>query len=199
MRIVVFLVCSVLGFLAGHLFPTGAWATFVSILVSYHLFLIWLVITAEQEAGFSLPIGSTIVTHLACLTLVVTFGMGRNIIPFFGLIRYFIPAIAPFERDWIFKGNTKKAEGKEKKVSVKPAKAAAAIPLVSVDFALSEATLEDHDEWIRHLSQHNRPLKRAGLSVKEEYEQWLVARVSARQAAASFSPQPPPDSPESQS
>lgn len=197
-----FIISSLIGFVVARYLFEGAWATYAYILISYHLFLAWLVITAEHEKGFSLPIFSTIVTHLACLTIVVGVTVGRHYIPFFGLIRYFIPAMAPFERDWVFKGSKKTVESAEKKEPAKPAKpakTAAAVHLVSVDTALSEATLEDHDAWLRHLSQPNRPLKRAGLSVKEEYQQWLVARVSARQAAASVSPQPPPDSPESRS
>jgi hypothetical protein len=62
-------------------------------------------------------------------------------------------------------------------------KTAAAANLVSVETAMSEATNEDQDAWLLYLSQPNRPRKKAGFSVKEEYEQWLVARVSARHAA----------------
>jgi hypothetical protein len=90
-----------------------------------------------------------------------------------------------------------------KKEPAKRARTATAIKLVSVETALTEANLEDNDAWLRHLSQPNRPLKRAGLSVKEEYEQWLVARVSVRQATAppsdSQANSSPLDSPESQS
>ena len=68
---VVFIVCSVIGFVIARYLFEGAWATFAYILISYHLFLAWLVITAERETGFSLPIFSTIITHLACLTVVI--------------------------------------------------------------------------------------------------------------------------------
>lgn len=190
-----FVISSLIGFVIARYLFDGAWATYAYILISYHLFLAWLVITAEHETGFSMPIVSTIVTHLSCLTIVVGVTYGRHYIPFFGLIRYCIPALAPFERDWVFKGskktseNPKTTESKEKKEPVKRAPAVAAIKLVSVDTALSQATLDDHDAWLRHLSQPNRPHKRAGLSVREEYEQWLVARISARQVS------PPSDSP----
>ncbi len=184
-----FIISSLIGFVVARYLFEGAWAAYAYILISYHLFLVWLVITAEHETGFSLPILSTIATHLACLTIVIGITVGRHYIPFFGLIRYCIPAMAPFERDWVFKGSTKKSKSEEKKKPVKPAKPTASINLVSVDTALSEATLEDNDAWLRHLSQPNRPHKIAGLSVKEEYEQWLVARVSARQSS------PPLDNP----
>ncbi|MFZ1086716.1 MAG: hypothetical protein WAN35_17275 [Terracidiphilus sp.] len=190
-----FIISSLIGFVVARYLFEGPWATYAYILISYHVFLAWLVITAEHETGFSMPIFSTIVTHLACVTVVVGVTYGRHYIPFFGLIRYFIPAMAPFERDWVFKGSkkttdsTKTSESTEKKEPVKRAPAVAAIKLVSVDTALSQATLDDHDAWLRHLSQPNRPHKRAGLSVREEYEQWLVARISARQVS------PPSDSP----
>jgi hypothetical protein len=91
--------------------------------------------------------------------------------------------MAPIELNWLFKKRTAITDGEEKKEPAKVTKAATSIQLVSVDTALTEATLEDHDAWIRHLSQPNRPLKRAGFAVKDEYEQWLVARVSMRLAA----------------
>jgi hypothetical protein len=180
MNIVVYVVCSILGFLAGHFLPAGAWATYVSILVSYHLFLAWLVITAEHETGFSLPIFSTIITHLACLTVVVGLTVGRHYIPFFGLIRYFIPAMAPFERDWLFSGNAQKKDVKKKKVPV-----TTAVIAIPVHVAIAEATAEDHEAWIRHLAQPNRATRKPGLSVKDEYEHWLVARIGSRHAAVS--------------
>jgi hypothetical protein len=178
-KAVVYVVCSILGFLVGHYFLTGTWAACVSILISYHLFLGWLLLTAEHKKGFSLPIGSTILTHSACLALVVTLGIGRSYIPFFSLIRFCIPALAPFECTWLFSGNTAKKDVTTKKVPV-----ATTVNAVSVDVAMAEATIEDHDAWLHHLAQPNRPLKRAGLSTKEEYGQWLVARVSARRAAS---------------
>lgn len=124
MKLLGYLICSALGLVAGYFFPAGAWSTFVSILVSYHLFLIWLVITTEHKTGFSLPVGPTILTHLACVAVVVTLGLGRHVIPFFGLIRYFIPALAPFECTWLFSANPAKLqeEKRKKEVSIPPKK-----------------------------------------------------------------------------
>ena len=175
-----FIVCSVIGFVMARYLFEGAWATYAYILISYHLFLAWLVITAEHETGFSLPIFSTIITHLACLTVVVGLTVGRHYIPFFGLIRYCIPAMAPFERDWLFSGNAHKKDVATKKVPVK-----AAVNAIPVDVAIAEATAEDHEAWIRHLAQPNRATRKPGLSVKDEYEHWLVARIGSRRTAAS--------------
>jgi hypothetical protein len=42
-----------------------ALAITVSIFLSFHLFLAWLIVTADHETGFSLPVVSTIFTLLA--------------------------------------------------------------------------------------------------------------------------------------
>jgi hypothetical protein len=104
-----FLICSGIGYLIGHYMGNGALAAYLSILVSYHLYLGFLVMIAEKETGFSLPIAQTIVTHAACLALVVGIAMVRHSIPFFGVIRLLVPAIAPFEVTWLFGGGRKKA------------------------------------------------------------------------------------------
>jgi len=175
-----FIVSSLIGFVVARYLFEGAWATYAYILISYHLFLTWLVITAEHETGFSLPIFSTIITHLACLAVVIGLTVGRHFIPFFGLIRYFIPAMAPFERDWLFSGNAQKKDVKKKKVP-----AAAALNAIPVHVAIAEATAEDNEAWIRYLAQPNRATRKPGVTVKDEYEQWLVARIGSRHAAAS--------------
>ena len=54
-----FIVSSLIGFVVARYLFEGAWAIFAYILISYHLFLVWLVITAEHETGFSLPIFTT--------------------------------------------------------------------------------------------------------------------------------------------
>jgi hypothetical protein len=95
-------VCNVLGFLAGLLIPDPTWALYVSILLAYHLFLGWLVISGEREGGLSMPIFPTVLTHLACAFLIVAIGLGRHHIPFFSIARYGIVAIAIFERKWLF-------------------------------------------------------------------------------------------------
>jgi hypothetical protein len=107
MKRIAFLVCSGIGYLIGHYFGDGAFAAYASILISYHLYLAFLVVSAEKETGLSLPVGQTIITHAACLAVVVGLAIGRHSIPFFGIIRLFIPAIAPFEVTWLFSGSKK--------------------------------------------------------------------------------------------
>jgi hypothetical protein len=110
MKKIAFLICSGIGYLIGHYFGTGAVAAYSSILISYHLYLAYLVVSAEKETGLSLSVGQTIVTHAACVAMIIGLAMGRHSIPFFGIIRLFIPGIAPFEVTWLFSGGKKKQD-----------------------------------------------------------------------------------------
>jgi hypothetical protein len=174
----VYLVCALIGFAVSSLLPPGAWSVFAYLLVTYHLYLGYHVMIAEHETGLSLPVFSTILTHLACLALVVCFALGRGHIPFFGWIRIFVPALAPFERDWLFKArirNTKKPAPISKgEASQKAAAVANAIT--------ATVTVDDYEEWLKYLAQPNRPPRKPGLSVQDEYKQWLLARAKAKLA-----------------
>jgi hypothetical protein len=165
--IAAFVVAGLLGYGAGRLVPAGWWAIYTSILVSYHLFLAWLVLSADQKAGLSLPIVSTIATHLACLTIVVALGLGRHLSPLFGLLRYGIAALAIFERGWLFS----ELSSKPKRVED-----ASAGPVIT-------ATAEDEQAWHRYLSQRKPGALKPGLSLRTEYEQWMLAREQSRSAA----------------
>jgi len=107
MRLIVFLICSGIGYVLGHYLPEP-WASYVSILVSYHLFLGWLVITAEHEGGLALPVLPTVLTHAACLALLIGLAMGRRSVPVLGLVGIFVPGLAPFESDWLFSGGSRR-------------------------------------------------------------------------------------------
>jgi hypothetical protein len=174
MDVLVFAVCGLLGFVSGLLLPPGPWAIYGSILISYHLFLAWLVVTADHQTGFSLPVVSTILTHVACLTLVIALALGRKHIPFFGFVRYGIAGLALFERGWLFTGNTKRK-----------VEAAASAPLPD---AVVNATGEDYEAWLRHLATRNPMARKPGSSLKEEYHEWLVARAKSRLAAPAANP-----------
>ncbi|MGA9668831.1 MAG: hypothetical protein WBQ94_06460 [Terracidiphilus sp.] len=175
-----------------------ALAVTASILVSFHLFLAWLVVTADHETGFSLPIVSTIVTHVACLVIVcfcsalisALSGAG-HFIPFYLVfalrpVRYIlglcIPGMAIFERYWLFSGG-----GKKKEVKITPEAKAAAVETAAVADA---ATASDYEEWLGFVAQQKRPFPKPGSSLKVEYEKWLVARARSRAAAAPTNPQP---------
>jgi hypothetical protein len=169
---IVFVLSGALGYLVASFLPED-WRPYVAILVSYHLFLAWLVFNASHQTGFSLPIGSTIVTHLACLTVVVALPYVRHSIPMFGFIRYCIPALAPFERMWLFSADSKKEE----------TPLAAPVSVLDSD-VIADATVEDNEAWLLYLAQPNRPRRKPGTSVGQEYEQWLLDRAKKRAAAA---------------
>jgi hypothetical protein len=201
-----FLVSAGIAWVIGHYFGNGTVATLASILISYHAYLAFLVLIADHETGFSMPVLQTIVTHLACLAIVVSLGLGRHYIPFFGLIRLFIPALAPFEITWLFAGGAKKLDPTNDPFtgillpsdSSVPATAApmAAAPnaLAAVTPAASAApapslymnsSSDDFEEFRVHLSQPKRPFRKPGMTVKEEYEAWLAHRAKTRAANAS--------------
>lgn len=147
----------------------ASWSVYVSILFSYHLFLGWLVITADHEGGFSLPVVPTILTHLACLAVILTFGMGHHFVPFFGILRFGIAGLAIFECRWLFSGKTKRVQNLKD-------------PGLGKEAVLETATGEDYEAWLRYLSQRKANSRKAGTSVKDEYEQWLLARAKNRVA-----------------
>ncbi|MGD0800232.1 MAG: hypothetical protein ABR906_02840 [Terracidiphilus sp.] len=160
--IVAFVISGLLGFFAAF-YITNLWvAIFTSILVSYHLFLAWLIIDSDRKAGFSMPIASTILTHLACMVLVVVLGLGRHI-PFFGFLRYGIAGLAIFERGWLFSGSTKLHENRP-----------IADPITTT---VAAATANDHEEWLHFVAQQRRPFPRPGTTLQSEYERWMAARA----------------------
>jgi hypothetical protein len=161
---VAFFAATILGFLVGGIFP-GSWSIYISILASYHLFLAWLIISAEQESGVSLPLASTIVTHLACLAIILPLGIGRRHIPFFGIFRYTIASLAIFERGWLFSGKIG-GEPKPQEVPVAP--------------IVITASGDDFHEWERYLAQQKPGSRKMGTSLKAEYEEWLLARAQSR-------------------
>jgi hypothetical protein len=167
--LVAFLVSAFIAFMVASFLPEGTWANYAYILVAYHLFLTWLVIDAEHGKGLSLPIGSTILTHAACLVIIIPFGMGGSFIPLFSYFRVGVAALAVFERDWLFSGNRKM---KESPVPVEFKTA--------VSRAIATATGDDYEAWSYYLSHRDPRLRKPGMSVKEEYEQWMVARAKGR-------------------
>jgi hypothetical protein len=154
-----------LGYFAGTLVLDPTWAVYVSVLASYHIFLLWLVLSGEQKAGVSLSPVSTIVTHMACLALIVPVGMARHL-PLFGIVRYGIISLAIFERGWLFSSSQVEQKTEE----------ATAPPIVL------QATAEDFEAWRQHLATRKATQRRAGMSVREEYEHFLHTRARKRSA-----------------
>ena len=192
MKIAVLLICSGIGYLLGHYLP-DPWSTYASILISYHLYLAWLVITAEHEAGFSLPVLPTILGHGACLVVLVGLAIGRRYVPFLGIVRLFVPALAPFETKWLFKSTASRyavaeeTSGGEAVSSSTPSatedpgsapKAASTPPAVPQ----MEYTADDDNAWRAYLATPRREFRKPGTSVGDELKQWLAARALSKAA-----------------
>ena len=165
-----FVVAALIGYLAAFLMPPGWWAVYISILVSYHLFLAWLVLTADNESGISLPIVSTIATHLACMVVVLALGLGSHRTSPFGLFRYGIAGLAIFERAWLFSG-----KGTPASVQIADEVVPSASPILT-------ATAEDYRDWQLYLAQQKAGSRKMGSSLKAEYEQWLLTRATNRRS-----------------
>lgn len=173
-----------------HLLPDTAVATFTYILLSYHLVLAFKVFTGDKEAALSLPLWQTIVTHAAVLGLLVGLGIGRHAIPFFSIIRYFLPGLAPFEAEWLFSGGKPKIENltddaaiMAATVHIEPSAAgattAAARPAPSLYMS---STGDEYNEFLELMRQGKRPFRKPGISVSQEFELWLAARAKSNAA-----------------
>jgi hypothetical protein len=186
MKAVSFLISAAVGYLIGYFFGHGAAATFASILISYHVYLGLLIALAEREGGFSFPIGPTILTHTACLAVLISLALGRDHIPFFAIIRIFVPALAPFEANWLFGGERKKAAQTNTAKAAAPISAAnASVVEITPARSLYEAsTGDDFEEFLQHMKTGKRPFRKPGMTVRQEYELWLAARAKARRRAS---------------
>ena len=200
-----FLVCAGIGYFIGSLVPAGAPSIYTTILVAYHLFLAWLILRVRSDsdegakkAGISLPIVHTLLTHAACLVVILApVAAALHSMPFLAhpaaaadpadpeaamlqmdnathvlrLIKGLccaIAAFAVFERRWLFS-----SEASEKpKPQPAPPPAASAV----------RATGDDTLEWERYLAA-NRQCFPLGTSIKAEYEKWLVARRGSQPPA----------------
>lgn len=91
-----------IGYLAGLLVPPGWWSVFISMFVSYHLFLGWLVLTAKGKMQFVRPLIYPATTHLVCLVLILSLGSARFLVPHFDVVCCAVAVLAFFERDWLF-------------------------------------------------------------------------------------------------
>jgi len=184
-----------LGMLLRHFLPDTAWANFAYILGVYHLVLAFKVFTGEKKAGLSFPLGQTILTHAACVAILIGLAVLRHQIPFFGLIRYFIPGLAPFEARWLFASeqpNISQLTDDEavqaatvRTESLPDGSTAAPVPPPSL---YASSTGEDYNEFMTEMHRGIRPFRKPGLSVKQEYELWLAHRAKSKHPAPEKKP-----------
>lgn len=174
MRFVVFVICSLIGFAIGNYLLTGAAAAFVSVMVSYHLYLAYLIATTVKKTGISLPLGQTAVTHLAFLIVLVALPYLRHYIPFFSIVKLFVPALAPFEAKWLFSDEKSSKREDDGKV--------VALPQPAEDL-LKTATGEDHEAFLEYMRHPERRFRKHGRGIREEYALWLADRASKKTVA----------------
>jgi|HubBroStandDraft_5_1064220.scaffolds.fasta_scaffold31942_4 hypothetical protein len=158
MKVAAFLISTLSGFLIAHYLLAGTVAVYGSLLISYHLYLTFLILAGERGKGLSLPIGSSIFTHLVFLALLIGVGVGRHYIPLFGFIRYLTPSLAPFEAGWLF------SRGRKRKHAAKPE------PMFA-------GTADDYEEFLQYLGQRHRRFSRPGRSIREEQVFWFADRA----------------------
>jgi hypothetical protein len=95
------IVAAGIGYFAGSLAPAGWLSILISMLLSYHLFLGWLVLRAGDDKQMARPSGSIAITHFVYLAVIVSLGMGRKIVPHFDVVCCGVAVLAFFESDWL--------------------------------------------------------------------------------------------------
>jgi len=160
------------GYYLSELLPHAQWAQIVAILVTYHLYLAWTVFsTGERSLAHSVP--TTLLTHLACVALVVAGSMLRIprgiimilafIFPVAGMIKFGLVSIVLFERVWVFSGGKQRLP-KFKAARLKPGQ---------LDIPPLESTPELYQQWLSLRSQKRADQYKVGETMKEEYASWL--------------------------
>lgn len=167
--VVAFVVACVIGYGVGTFLPAGAWHAYTSVLLAYHLFLAWLIIMSEDEAGLSFHPVSTLFTHAAFIGTVIAIVMARRYIPFFSFFGMGIAGLAYFEKVWLFGGERNRA---------KAVKDVVPVPVIG-------SSSNDYQEWTKHLAQRKTSSVIHGASLKDEYEQWVKARAQNQSSAPS--------------
>lgn len=165
MKVLGFILCSLVGFVIGHFLLEGAAAAYASVLISYHLYLVILLLVADQKKGMSLSLGMTVLMHGAFLVVLVGLPYLRDRVPFFTLISMLVPALAPFEVKWLFSKDEEKKD---------PFDAPSEMPT---------ATIEDHEAFREYLRQGIRPFRKSGLSIDKEFNLWLADRAKKKAEA----------------
>jgi len=204
-----FLVCAGIGYFIGTLVPAGAPSIYTTILVAYHLFLAWLIFRVrgdsdegEKKAGISLPIVHTLLTHAACLAVILApVAAALHSMPFLAHPAAAAAAADPADPEAamlqmdnanhllrLIKGVCCTIAALavferrwlfSSEVSEKPRPQPVPSPVVSTVHATGDDTLE----WERYLAAHRQSFP-LGTSIKAEYEKWLVARHRNQPPAA---------------
>lgn len=176
--IAAFLLAQLAGYVAGMLLQDSEWSIYFSILVSYHLFLLWLILSHSEKTGLAMPLWATALTHAGCMVLVVTpvTMIGRVGIVHL-IFRYGVVSLALFERSWLFSKEEPSKRSLEEEVA-----AAAAGPRL-------RTTPEDEIAWLEYLKTRRPGMTKPGVTIRQEHEAWLLARQQKRLKEQAGKPQ----------
>ena len=228
--------CLIGAFLARFIHD-AKWSTQAYLLLSYHLFLAYLVMRRGVESKHPIPLAGGIAVHFAFVVLIVGIGFFGVHYVWFRLVRYAVAGLAVFERWFIFGPDSEFHPDPALAVvtptlsapaSLQPAGAAAGEGSVSglelfqqvtgpvlapgaaktsapptdtsltgspqrsdARFAqamgpLMTTTADDHEAWLRYLATRNPTHRKLHLSINDEYDEWVRARVQARNTAATM-------------
>ena len=162
------LICAeILGFLAGHFVAPGWSSTYTSILISYHLFLAWLLATADNEVETLRPLSYSMSIHAACLASLIFVGMGRLFVRNFDIVGGGVVILAFFERNWLFQP--------------------VGTPPMDDENDTVVSSAEEYQEWLKHIAENGADSGHPERSRKEEFEWWLQARRASHTASSAGS------------
>jgi hypothetical protein len=200
----VYFVCGMAG-LGLYFFTKGwVWAPYVATLLTYHLFLVWLLLTTEKKVGLPHNIVATVSGHLLVIVLVIASNFGiafayRTFLSSLTLENAFVTflfsgklirvaqamlmyGLSFGELDLLFIN-----EFNGENAYFGPGTASYAMPKLArgkSDTPLIPATGEDHFEWVQNRSRNgafgydpNKPLA-------DDFEEWLRARGKTQYAAS---------------
>jgi hypothetical protein len=160
MKFFVLLLSGILCFTIARFAPDGPLAVFLPIMISYHIFLAYLVTSFPKEAELS--IGAGLFIHLLCVCILAAFVLVQDFVPYITLVRCSIPAFAFVESGLLWSTRRGQAQGKR----------AASI--------LSKCTSEDYDDFVEYMRHADRRFARAGRSVNEEFALFVKSRSRGR-------------------
>jgi hypothetical protein len=145
------------GYVISRFAPDGPLAIYFPLLVSYHLLLAVLVVTAMQDKGHKLNPISAALTHAAFFVLLLIAATAGGMIPYFEYWRFLLPALAYVELTLLFRGRRmQSAESGD---------------------AASNSTAEDYEEFILYMRGSDRPFAKPGLTIRDEFNCWLAHRA----------------------
>jgi len=203
----VYLVCVALGLIAYMMFRPAVWALDAGLMVTYHLFLLYMLSGSDQGFRRSFGIPATIASHLLCVVVLLAVSKALlasasllflRTLPVLTSVLFTMWAwkaiavlqyltaygLATHERDFLFAGEVHKRANE----NASARKFADSAPAASNGAPLIPATGEDHRDWLldrEHRKAAFRAFYTPGTSVQNDFEQWLRARGKTHYARVS--------------